>query len=110
MVLAPTTQFTCSYPGDGGTADSRMCCGGCAPGQSFAPDNLQSMMELFQRDYKRGNYNEVVVSSQHWMDHLPGIIQAFISGRGHNNIAHGAHAAFLATYGLTAAQVPMVAL
>jgi hypothetical protein len=66
------------------------------------------MLETFERGWQRGNYNEVVVSSQYWMDHLPGIIQAFIPGRGQNNIANRAHAEFLATYGLTAAQVPMV--
>ena len=53
-------------------------------------------------------YNEVVVSSYYWMDHLPGIIQAFIPGHGRNDLSGSARRAFLATYGLDEARVPMV--
>ena len=45
--------------------------------RSFAPNQLQSMLELFERGYRRGNYNELVVSSEYWIAKLPGIINFF---------------------------------
>ena len=60
------------------------------------------MMER-QEQTNRGGYNEVVVSSRFWHDHLPYIIQAFIPGF----LAYGAHSDFLARYGYTERQVPM---
>lgn len=65
------------------------------------------MLDAYGRNNPDG-YNEVIVSSAYWMSHLPNIIEAFISGHGANNIASGAHQQFLAKYGLTDEQVPLL--
>ena len=109
VVLAPWTEISCSYSGDGGTTDGQMCCGGCDPGRSFPPSDLLGMMQQHLAHNARG-YNEVVVSSSYWVDHLPDIVEAFIVGRGGNDISWSAHAAFRAQYGLTDAEVPLIRL
>ena len=108
-MLSPSTQISCAYSGDGGTANPRMCCGGCDPSRSFAPEALESMLTE-QQAYNARGYNEVVVSSYYWTDHLPGIIEAFISGHGGNDISYQAHQAFLAMYNLDPMQVPLIGL
>lgn len=115
VILAPETPITCSYPGDGGTANAQMCCGGCDPGRSYPPSNLVGMLQMYEQSRRNSNnpynlYNEVVVSSRVWMDHLPGIIQGFIPGHGRNDMATAARAAFIAAYQLDPNRVPMVAL
>ena len=111
LVLKPTTRISCSYPCDGGTTDGQMCCGGCHPERSYPADDLKGMLEaqLDKTDHRcTGEYNEVVVPSEFWVAHLPGVIEAFILGQGGNDRARAAHAAFLREYGLTAAQVPLL--
>ena len=67
---------------------------------------LGDMMRTQQRE-NSGKYNEVVVSSKFWDDHLPGIIEAvfFISTE---EKARAVHRNFLAAYGKTRHEVPLV--
>lgn len=52
-------------------------------------------------------YNEIVLDSLYFEEHLPYSLEAFFT-RGHSNLASEAHAAFLLEFGLTSEDVPLL--
>lgn len=66
-------------------------------------------MMLYQQTRKRGGgYNEVLVSGHNWP--LPHMIEAFFEARPNDMFVRGVHADFLASYGLPAADYPLLRL
>ena len=100
------------------------CCGYCW----YHGNEFRALLEMQESraQYNAGcaqaecDYNEVVLDGPWWTAHLPHIIQAMLigpaDGTGVNGCygnacvrsMHDIHADFLRTYGLTAADVPLV--
>ena len=119
FVLSPSTYFVCSYTKDGGTqvgAAMGGCCtlpacslanvwpeGGCQWPRAMLHDALTAQM------YNTGpmDHNEYIVPADFWDANLPHIIEAVIC-RTDCDQARKVHRRFLAAYGLTAAQTPLL--
>ena len=117
IILSPRhTKIKCGYPSDAGTQGSGGCDGGCEIGPRqdpstyrwgcyFSGDNMGGMLT-----YQQGSgYNEVIVSKAYWLAHLPEIVEAiaYTDEAGYND-ASRLHSAYLAHYGRTAAQTPLL--
>ena len=75
---------------------------------SWPPDQTGGMLTS-QEANNAGGYNEVVISSNAWEAALPGLIEAVVYvGRGGASRAREVHEKYLAHYGRTAAQTPLV--
>ena len=74
----------------------------CAWPQSRLRDAVDTQI----RSNSRG-YNEYIVSAQHWENSLPGIIEAVMCGSDCGK-AEEVHRGYLAEYGRTSAQTPLV--
>ena len=73
---------------------------------SWQPDefgpNLKRLTE-YQTTYKNSFYNEIIIDSKHWREHLPECVEAVFGNRVH-------HEAFLKAFGLTEETHPFLAL
>ena len=105
VIYAPTTQFECSFPHDGGT-QSQTIEHACALNTAYAPSRLKQCLEM-QKAAHAGEYNEFVVSSKYIDGHLPGVIEA-IMYIDDDSEARAAHSAYLRMYKRTASQFPLV--
>ena len=105
LVLAPDTEILCAYPSDAGTGGQPN--GGCPAGWS-AQLQLKAVLEA-QYSQSYVTYNEVVVGSMFYEAALPHLVEAFLFvGDWHYGAASAAHSSFLQTFGLSAAQVPLL--
>lgn len=90
----------------GGCYDSRPCSPdtwwNCAWRQSQLRDALAT-----QIGSNSDGYNEFIVSAEYWEAHLPSLIQAILC-REDCDRARQVHDGYLAEYGRTAAQTPLV--
>ena len=130
MFPPSTNRIFCSYAGDGGTmttacdppGESESCLPGCwtsvggggpnwctpsRPWQcAFRPEDLGAMLQLHMGG--QGHYNEVILSTADYVRHLPFSLEAmFVLDPGDEATRH-AHALFLARYGLSASDVPLL--
>ena len=62
------------------------------------------------RHNQLSSYDELVLDGSSWNAHMPNAIEAFVKTSADDRHATELHAAFLARYGLSAAQVPLVLL
>lgn len=134
VVRPSTTEVFCSYDHDGLTMKPEKLCTplgiseDCTPGCmkwetcpeakfwrcSWPPNRLKQMMEsqMARKDPRQKDHNEVVLSAEAWVDNLPRTIEAFfymsMSDEGYRERARAVHKAFLNTYRLTPAAVPLV--
>ena len=97
-----------------------------APATAWAPRDMQRLLELHKEHGAQwhnpgwhSGYNEVIVNSRHYNDHLPNSVWAFFYPKGQDpttwDLGYGiqidvrrAHRDFLAEYGLTARDVPLL--
>ena len=105
VILSPlVAKIDCAYGGDGGTQNAAG--NGCIDylcteenwfhmGCAWPPERIGGMITVMQ-EHKSYDYNEVIVSSKYWDDHLPHMVEAMISGG--DGKASEAHRAFLALY------------
>ena len=125
VVVSPTVRLACSYAYDSGTQGKVN--GGCGavpctthPAAwecSWPPDHLKQMM---QAQEGRGSaydghsaggslHNELIISDIYWEQDLPRLIYAFVfTADAAEAKAREAHAAFLAYYGQSEAQTPLL--
>ena len=66
-----------------------------------------SLANLFERLAASSDYNEMVLDTEYWRNHLPQAVEAFV---GTGPKARDAHRAFLSEYGLAEADVPLLQL
>ena len=109
------TKILCGKPVD----SSGQCGGSCGKDRlsspwsesadkfcSWQPDefgpNLKRLTE-YQTTYKNSFYNEIIIDSKHWREHLPECVEAVFGNRVH-------HEAFLKAFGLTEETHPFLAL
>ena len=127
---AEVNEILCSWAADGGTMEkvchplgpSEDCMPGCwmetpnwcTPQRNwqcaFRPNDLQSMMRVFEAA-TNGNdntYNEVIVDALYYVRHLPNSLEAMFVKSAGDQTTRRAHANFLAAYGLTADDVPLL--
>jgi hypothetical protein len=78
------------------------CEGDRTSGCPFRPTALASMMTAASWT----TYNEIIIDSLFYEQHLPHSIEAFVTMGG--TMASTAHAEFLSAYGLTSRDVPLV--
>lgn len=130
LIIDPlTTDFFCAYGGDGnsmahdcggGPGDGIGCIPGCYPdGQqcqqvghdwncAWPPSMLREAMEAqLARGRPSGSHNEIVIDTRSIVANLPGAILGFFYEVS-SSAAVEMRQAFLATYGLSADQVPLV--
>jgi hypothetical protein len=132
VILNPNaTRIFCFYGGDGGTrgktcqppGESATCIPGCAqtPADRWCdaahassswcdglPWRREDLGRALMLDAAAGTYNEVVLDAFFWNAHLPDSIEALIAGGAEDREAERLHERFLASYGRTADQVPLV--
>ena len=120
-------RVLCSYAADGGTMShtcspsgvSESCVPGCWSGRAawcdvtdarvgfqkcsgpFPPERLGVMLQMHSQPFAGAGHNEVIVDAAWYVAHLPQSLEAIIGDQ-------KAHAAFLAEYGLSAEDVPLV--
>ena len=92
----------------GSSDDCTTCCRGpldhWCDGCGFTGPSLGN---LFERLAASSEYNEMVLDTIYWRDHLPQAVEAFV---GSGEKARTAHRAFLSEYGLAEAEVPLLQL
>ena len=115
LVLSSSTHFECAYNADGGTQSKAL--GGCYDVGECRPDmwwncawpqtRLYDAVATQIRTNSRG-YNEYIVSAQYWEGHMPGIIEAIMCVKRDCGQAREVHEGYLAEYGRTSSQTPLV--
>lgn len=126
------SRLLCGYGGDGGSrgrtcqppGETASCKPGCmmvgvndwcepsginfddywCDGRPWRPSDLGSMLAAHRRSY---TYNEIVVDAKTYNDELPWSVEAIITSPGDPGTLQ-MHSRFLQTYGITAADVPLV--
>jgi len=124
-------SINCAYYADGGSQKqtcsppgrSPRCMPGCTRGFcdpkswrnwgcAWRGEHLQNMMEQMDSTRANGGYNEVVLDSARWKEHLPNTVLAVFtlpeSNPGFRERAIKAHRLFLSDTGRTAEQVPLL--
>lgn len=125
-----TNEIFCSFPADGGTMSnicsppgpSETCVPGCWHGTpnwctlektwqcAFRPDDFGAMLRAHTFGQGNKNYNEVILSTAHYVANLPHSLEAMFVTSRNDAETRQAHALFLTTYGYTASQFPLVLL
>ena len=85
---------------------------GC--GGSWRPDDFGAYLrrqEWWQVLNRRLEHNEIIIGAAPWTAALPGLVDAvFVADGSGASAARDTHRRFLAAYGLSDAQVPLVAI
>ena len=108
VVLAANTPILCGYSGDGATGGQfNGACGSCSPIHGCSESRpLKGILE------RSRVFNEMIVGELYWSSHLPASIEAFLaldpSSAADLALGRRVHQKFLAQYGLSAAQVPLL--
>lgn len=74
----------------------------CAWPQSSLREAVETQLER-----NAGSYNEYIVSAEYWEQSLPWLVEAIVC-RDDCDRARGVHDGFLAAYGLSASDAPLV--
>ena len=132
LVLRPEEiELNCAYGSDGGSQGA--CCyppgktADCSPGCkrwcdpsrgvrnwgcSWPPQHLKEMIVQQKVLEPNGGYNEVILDAQTWVDHLPRTIMAVFVHKDAPErdveTSKRVHADFLAEYGVSADETPLV--
>ena len=120
-------RIYCSFQADGGSMTatclppgaSDTCLPGCWKDQpnwctqerpwqcAFRPEHLGTMMQM-QEDTHSAVYNEIILSTEHFMRHLPSSLEAMFVTSPSDMQTRRAHRQFLDTYSLTAREIPLL--
>ena len=108
FILSPQTEILCAYEGDGATGlQTNGGCGACSADGCESPHPGRAHYRLSEA--LRGHGNEIVIGELYWRTHLPAAIEAFVAFDDADlELGRTIHRSFLATYGLSAAQVPLL--
>ena len=97
-----------------GTAWQHKSVNGDGCGGSWHPEDFPAYLrrqEWWQVLNRRLEHNEIIIGAQPWTHALPGLIDAvFVADGSGSSEARDTHRRFLAAYGLSDAQVPLVAI
>ena len=108
VVLAANSPILCGYWGDGSSGGHyNGGCGRCSP--THGCTNAEPLKSILDRS---STFNEMIIGYLDWRSHMPASIEAFlaldpISGED-LELGRRVHRKFLAEYGLSAAQVPLL--
>lgn len=107
VILAADTPILCGYFGDVGTGGSvNGACGFCTADGCRGGGRGYDLAEAIRNS---DGQNEVIVGQLHWEQHQPEIFAAVVFlGPDGEVEARAAHARFLANFGLSGAELPLV--
>ena len=108
VLLAADTPLLCGYFGDVGTGGAiNGACGFCTASGCVGGGRGYDVAEAIRLS---DGQNEIIVGQLHWAAHQPDIFEAivYLSEEGGRAHAMEVHARFLAHFGLTASQLPLV--